>query len=450
MMSTCDSADMMCRRVDLASRLQCRRRQKSPTNRGAQSAPDRSKWSKMTGNASSVVVVSQHYPPDRSGNASRIRDTSVHLRDEGWDVTVLAPPPAFPHGQFDRTWQRKSTRSDDGVTVTRLWAWQPTTEDPGFLSRLAYYVLFPLHALMWLLFNHRRYDAVVTSSPPIFTGIAALPIARLRGVPWIVDVRDLWIDASVGLGFISEGGLPERLSRRLQAMILRTADRITVTTTVLGERLVDQYGVNDATIVHLPNGVDTTEYESTSADPGRTIVYTGNVGHAQDLESCIRAMSVLDSPDVTLRIVGDGDKTDDLKRLVDAHGLGDRVEFTGLVPRGDVPDLLNDAVIGIAPLKRIPTLEYAVPTKAYEYMSCELPVVATGVGEIESLIDESGGGLFVENDAERLAAAFDALLEDERRRESLGANGREHMVERYDRGVVANRLGRLLTEVIES
>ncbi len=406
----------------------------------------------MTGNSSRVVVVSQHYPPDRSGNASRVRDTAVQLRNEGWDVTVLAPPPAFPHGQFSRTWRRRSTRTDDGVTVTRLWAWQPTTEDPGFFSRLAYYVLFPLHAFLWLLVNHRRYDAVVTSSPPIFTGIAALPIARLRGVPWIVDVRDLWIDASIGLGFISEGGLPERLSRRLQATILRTADRITVTTTVLGDRLADQYGVRDSKIVHLPNGVDTAEYEPEDADPDSdpTIVYTGNVGHAQDLEACVRAMSAVDSSDATLLIVGDGDKADELKRLVEDDGLGDRVKFTGLVPRADIPGILNDAMIGVAPLKRMETLEYAVPTKAYEYMSCELPVVATGVGEIESLIDESGGGVFVENDPEALAEVFDTLLEDEELRGSLGANGREHMIERYDRGVVASRLGRLLSEVIES
>jgi len=403
----------------------------------------------MSDATSHVVVVSQHYPPDRSGNASRICDTCTHLNQEGWDVTVLAPPPTFPHGQFSRTWTRQTTQRTNGVTLHRLWAWQPTKNDPSFLSRMAYYLLFPLHALLWLLFNYREYDVVVTSSPPIFTGIAGLPIGLLTGKPWIVDIRDLWIDAAVGLEFISDGGAIERVSRWYEQLMLRTADRITVTTTVLGERLVDRYGIDEGIVRHVPNGVDTDEYRPTNVDPDPTIVYTGNVGHAQDLDACIRAMSSVESSNAILRIVGDGDTRDRLEELVAEHGLEDRVEFTGLVPRETIPDVLNAAMIGVAPLKHEETLEYAVPTKAYEYMSCEVPVVATGAGEIDTLIEESGGGLFVDNDAERLAEAFESLLTDAALRESLGENGREHMIENYDRGVVARRLSAILDEVLD-
>lgn len=404
----------------------------------------------MTEEPLRVVVVSQHYPPDRSGNASRIRDTCSHLADEEeWEVTVLAPPPSFPHGRFERSWRRRSTDVVDGVTVHRLWAWQPTGEDPSFLSRLAYYLLFPLHALCWLLFHHRRYDVLVTSSPPIFTGIPGLVVGALGGKPWVVDVRDLWIDAAVGLGFVSEGGLMERASRGYERIVLRLADRVTVTTNVLGERLVERYGVDDGRIRHLPNGVDTDEYQSTNGDRAPTIVYTGNVGHAQDLESCIRAMEEVRATDATLKIVGDGDVRERLERLVDERGLGDRVEFVGLIPREEVPAVLNDATIGVAPLKPDPTLAYAVPTKAYEYMSCELPVVATGTGEIRTLLEESNGGVLVENDPERIASTFDDLLEDSVKRETLGRNGREHVVERYDRRAVARRLDGILQEVVD-
>ncbi|WP_144920671.1 glycosyltransferase family 4 protein [Halorubrum salsamenti] len=401
----------------------------------------------MADDSPRVVVVSQHYPPDRSGNASRVGDTCVHLAEGDWDVTVVAPPPAFPHGQFSRTWKRKTSRTVDGVTAHRLWAWQPATEDPGFLARMAYYVLFPLHALLWLLFNHREYDAIVTSSPPIFTGLAGLPFGLLTDTPWIVDVRDLWIDAAVGLGFIDEGSVVERASRWYEGIVLRTADRVTVTTTVLGEDLVDRYGVDERSVRHLPNGVDTETFRPDGANREPTIVYAGNVGHAQDLAACIRAMSSVSSPGALLRIVGGGDTRDRLERLVAEEEVGDRVEFTGLVPRETIPEVLDGAMIGVAPLKRDDTLEYAVPTKAYEYMACELPVVATGIGEVETLIDESGGGLFVDNDPERLAVAFDDLLSDAERRDALGDSGRAHMVERYDRGAVARELGRILDEV---
>ncbi len=359
-------------------------------------------------------------------------------------MTVLAPPPAFPHGQFERSWTRKRTRKQDGVTIHNLWAWQPTTEDPGFISRMAYYVFFPLHALLWLLVHYRDVDAIITSSPPIFTGIAGIPFGLLGRTPWIVDVRDLWIDASVGLGFIAEGGLAERLSRRYERWVLSMADRITVTTSMLGDRLADRYLLDRDKIVHLPNGVDTEEFKPTDSEPEPTIVYTGNVGHAQDLESCIQAMSRLEHPNATLKIVGDGDVKGELEALARKEGLNRAVEFSGLVPRKKVPKILNEAMIGVAPLKSDDSLEYAVPTKAYEYMAFGLPVVATGVGEIKSLMDESDGGYHLENDPEKMANVFQTLLSDWELRTEMGKRGREHISNKYDRSMIAKKLNKLL------
>ncbi len=395
----------------------------------------------------SVAIVSQHFPPDKSGNASRVHDTARHLVDEGWDVNIVSPPPAFPHGQFEPTWKRQQSHEIDGITVHRLWAWQPFDEDPNFLSRMAYYLLFPLHTLFWMLFYHRKFDVIITSSPPIFTGIVGLPFALLGNTTWLVDVRDLWIDASVGLGFIKSGGIGERMARRYEQLVLRKADRVTVTTVVLGDRLIELYGLDETKITHLPNGVDTDRFKPSETDSDPIITYTGNVGHAQDLESCIRAIGKLDRNDVSLKIVGDGDVKSDLEQIVREEDLNGVVEFTGLVPREEIPEILDNAMIGIAPLKSTDMLEYAVPTKAYEYMSFELPVVATGIGELQSLIDQSGGGYLVDNDPDAIAETFELLLESEETRTEIGKSGRKHMIEHYDRGVVANQLGTTLEEV---
>lgn len=395
-----------------------------------------------------MVVVSQHFPPDNSGNASRVKDTAVHLTDEGWDVTVLAPPPAFPHGQFERTWDRQTTQELDGVTSHRLWAWQPTSEDPSFVSRMAYYLLFPLHAFLWLLFNYQEYDVVITSSPPIFTGFAVLPLGLFTGKPWVVDVRDLWIDASVGLGFIAEGGLFERLSRTYQGFVLRLADQVTVTTEELGDRLTEQYGVSADKLLHIPNGVDSDRFMPSEQEAGARLVYTGNVGHAQDLEACIRALNHLNGTTAEMKIVGDGDIRPALEKLADDLNLEDQVEFTGLVPREEIPEIVDHAAIGLAPLKDDATLEYAVPTKAYEYMASGTPVVATGIGEIEHLLEDAEAGYVVDNDAEALAAVFEELLSDVSLREELGQNGRSHIMSNYDRGEIARNLSDSLSRLV--
>jgi len=416
----------------------------------------------MSDDRGHVVFISQMYPPEKGGNASRIHDTAKNLQDHGWSVTVVAPPPSYPPGEFDPTWRRTDTEVIDGVCVHRLWTWQPRTENPGMARRLPYYLLFGIHVMWWLLWNARRHDVVVTSTPPISTGAPGF-VASLLGVPWIVDVRDLWIDASISLGYLRAGSRIERISRWFQRTVLETADRISVTTPATAATIGDTYGesLESKTLV-FPNGVDTTRFRPAPESDGGTavldttataavsepaaaaerpkIVYTGNLGAAQDLESCIRAMAHISTDAALLRLVGGGDLESRLRALTAELGLEDRVEFVGTVDRAEIPHILATATIGIAPLADTEELAYAMPTKVYEYLACGLPTVTTGRGELKQFIRTSGGGMHVDNDPAAIAEAFDALLADEDRRERMGKAGRQHVVERYDRSAIAGQL----------
>ena len=83
-----------------------------------------------------LLIVSQHFPPERSGNASRISDLSRFLGQDGFDVVVAAPFPCFPFGAFTKTNRLSATRREGDVTVVSLWAWQPGSPDPSFLERI--------------------------------------------------------------------------------------------------------------------------------------------------------------------------------------------------------------------------------------------------------------------------------------------------------------------------
>lgn len=407
----------------------------------------------MSDNTRHVVFVSQRYPPEQGGNASRIRDTATNLREEGWDVTVLSPIRTYPFGEFERSRSWHTTEADEGITIHRFWTWQPHTTDPSLVHRLAYFLIFALHALWWLLWNIRRYDVVVTSSPPITTELPGIVVSML-GKPWVTDIRDLWIDAAVSLGHIETGGIPERAARRFQGFALRTADRITVTTDATTRELEATYGPGLASkTVLIPNGVDVDVFHpfdtGRESDSPPVIIYTGNIGSAQNLHACVRAMARLSNENAVLRLVGSGDVVPELKDLVEQLSISDRVEFTGLVPREMVPELLNEATIGIAPLKDTDALKYAMPTKVYEYMACALPTIVTGGDHIEWFVNESGGGAHVENDPDRIAEALDSLLDDPRYRGKLAENGYEHVVEKYTREGIARRLSSELSFLVD-
>ncbi|KAA9395884.1 glycosyltransferase WbuB [Haloarcula sp. CBA1130] len=397
------------------------------------------------------VIVSQRYPPEKGGNASRIHDTAVNL-DDDIDVTVLAPSPCYPPGNFERTWKRRRTEHDGGVVVHRLWTWQPKKENPSLLRRLPYYLLFAIHAAFWLVVNFRRYDVVMTSTPPITTGLPGL-VAVAIGKPWVIDVRDLWIENSIALGYISGDSLLVKAGRAFQSVALHTADRITVTTETLGDAVADTYGSELRNRVRvIPNGVDTDRFtpKAGADDEGDRIVYTGNIGSAQALEPCIRAMQHVSSDNAELRLVGDGDEVSRLETVTDRLGLEDSVKFVGLVDRERVPEILNDATVGLAPIKDSAELDYAMPTKLYEYLACSLPVVVTGRGEIKRFVTDTTAGRHTEPDPERIAAAIDTLLENPDQRTTMGQDGHQLVVDEYDRQAIAARLGEELREVTAS
>ncbi|MFW5637790.1 MAG: glycosyltransferase family 4 protein [Methanoculleus sp.] len=387
-----------------------------------------------------VCIISQHFPPERSGNASRIYDTAVHLARLGIDVTVLAPHPTFPTGSFPRTWRRIRGETVDGVTVVRLWTWQPTSGDPGFVSRMAYYLFFPLHALLWLCSPQNRFDVIITSAPPLFTGIPGYVLRRTSNVKWILDIRDLWIDASVSLGFIREGSVYEKMSRKFEAMCLSRADLVGVTTEEIARRITARYRV-PAPIELMPNGVNTEVFRPTNTGKKQRIIYAGNVGHAQDLAKVALAVKSMNGTrNVELLIVGDGDTRECLERLVEVEDLTGSVTFTGILSRDEIPRLLSESLVGVAPLKQLKTLEYAAPTKAYEYMACGIPFIGCGNGEIANLANDSGAGVIADNTPEAIAAAISSLLDDPDRMEEMGRRGREYVAEHYDRRTVALRL----------
>ncbi|WP_243669654.1 glycosyltransferase [Methanoculleus chikugoensis] len=126
-----------------------------------------------------------------------------------------------------------------------------------------------------------------------------------------------------------------------------------------------------------------------------------------------------------------------------AESLTDSVIFTGILPREEIPRLLSESLVGgVAPLKRLVNLEYAAPTKAYEYMACGIPFVGCGNGEIAHLAKESGaGGVIAENTPEAIAATLSKLLDDPEKMEEMGRRGgREYVAKHYDRRSVALKL----------
>ncbi len=391
---------------------------------------------------SKLLIITNNFPPEKSGNASRIYDLAKNLIKLDSEVTVICPHPTIPIGNFERRGKRKTEEEIDGIAVNKIWTWQPRDKDPSFLSRMAYYLLFPLHSLIYVLKFRDEYDVILTTSPPLFVHLPGLFAKKLLDKRWVLDIRDLWIDASAGLGFVKDDSLLKKLSEIFERTCLNLSDLVSITTLKMEEKLGSKYRLKeDADFLFLPNGVDMETFFPRDVKKQDQIIYAGLLGHAQDMVSPILAMEKIgDEYGFVLKIIGDGDKKEELERLVGSRGLEDFVKFEGLVPREKIPEYLSRSKIGIAPIKGIESLDYAVPSKIFEYMACELPYISSGLGEVERLTEGSGAGLVAKNDPGSFVEKLTYLLEDEKRFREMGRKGRKFVQNNFDRKKIAMRL----------
>lgn len=351
-----------------------------------------------------LIIFSQAFPPEKGGNASRMGDLCKYLIKFGVRVIVVSAVETYPFGEFPRIF--KLIKKDR--YIIRLFTYQPK-KDPSSIERALYYTIFPVLASAWLIFNRKTSDVVLITSPPPQMYLIAL-ISKLMGKKVIIDVRDLFLDVSVNLGFIKQGSLVDMIFRFLESKALQKADVITVVTTRIRRQLIEKYRINPTKCYVVPNGVDLETFKCDKLKRKLQMVYAGYLGHAQDFDVFLKGYALLkENERVPLILAGGGETLEDVLKNAEKLGIAKWIKYVGVLSRKEVVKLLCSSSIGVAPIKADESLKYAIPSKIYEYLACGLPFIGIGIGEIERIAKESKAGC-VGKTPEEVAECIKKLL----------------------------------------
>lgn len=383
-----------------------------------------------------VFVVTNTFPPEVWGGATHTYEVAYYLHKLGVNVEVLAPYPKYPYGEFKRQWRPVHREIINEVRVTRLLSPQPHSPNPSFIARFLEYTGFPLHAAIRLSFSlvFKKKDNVIifTSQPPDTVIVTGYLLKRVLGIKWVIDVRDLWQENAAALGLTSRKSVFFRLLSAVKKRAYQRVDLIAYTAETIKNRLQRDYNINGKLIFN-PNGLDPDIFYPRDVKRGKNLVYLGNVGHAYELETVIKAFHYIDDPEVNLLIRGGGDRKPELQQFVNEHNLNGRVKFLPKLSREKLQRLLSSCLMGICPLKSVESLRSVIPIKVLEYMGAGIPFIACGQGEIETLAEESGAGIIVENDPTAFAQAINKLVGNHKLREEMGGEGREYVVRKFNK-----------------
>jgi len=403
-----------------------------------------------------ILYITQYFLPETCAPSNRAYATIKHLSDSGHHVTVLTEMPNHPRGIIFKPYRKKIFIHEnmDGFDVLRTWIY--TSSKKNFITRILFYISFMIFGLLTALLTWRDYDLVFVSSPPLFVGGIGITIKKLfPKIKFIFEVRDLWPDVAVEMGELNNPKFI-KLSTKLAKECYILADSVIPVTYYFRDE-INKKGVNINKLNVVRNGTDinnwsrvqdTTDLEMKyNPDNKFVVMYAGNLGLAQGVETILQAANILkDTKDIQFLIIGDGPEREKL------HSIHKELHLTNVVfieeqPREEIARFLSIADCGIVPLIKSNVFKGTIPSKLFDYLACEVPVLIGVDGEARAILEESEAGYFYEPEEHNDLTEKIMLLKNREDLSQMGKIGRRFVEKYYDRKVLAAKIETIISNL---
>lgn len=385
-----------------------------------------------------VLLVTQYFYPENF----KSNDIASELIKRGYDVTVLTGLPNYPEGKIYDNYGffKKNKENYFGAKVKRAWL-IPRGKGSGvrlFLNYFSWAFFASLYAV-YLGFKE-KYDVIIVHEPsPITQGFPAIVVKKIQKIPILFWVLDLWPESLKSAGGIKNKHVLGFFSRIVK-YIYKKSDKILISSRSF-KNSINERGIEDNKIIYFPNWAEdiiskgNTTYPIPTLPEGFKLIFAGNIGSAQDIETVMETALILkNNSQIKFIIIGDGRKKNNIENFVKSNKLENTVHLLGRYPIESMKSFFNQADGLLVTLKDELIFNLTVPAKLQAYMSAGKPILGMLNGEGASVIKQAGCGLV--SDAGIAEKYADTILQfykmDESRRKEMGINGYNYYVENFD------------------
>jgi colanic acid biosynthesis glycosyl transferase WcaI len=383
-----------------------------------------------------LIVLCPHFEPDMAPTGVVMTRIVHELAARGHELHVVTSLPWYRKHQVETRWAGALWRVEktNWGSISRVQPFAGQTKS-NLLRRAIGFILFSYFVGLRALFAGRfwrRVDGVLAMSPPLTLGLIGWHTKLFRGGKLVFNIQDVFPDAAVETGAISNqrviaaASWLERVSyQRSDSVVLLSDDLANNVQRKLDQKFHKRIKV-------IPNFVDTqaivpmsrlTNYRrELGIDESLVVMYAGNVGFSQSLELMVEAARVL--PNVVFVINGEGAARKSLEAK--AHALNN-VKFGDYQDASRLSEVLATGDLHVVPLRR-GLGSVSVPSKTYSILAAGRPICAAidSNTEVPRILAAANAGVCVEPDnQEAFISALTAMISDRKSLEEMGASGRK-------------------------
>jgi colanic acid biosynthesis glycosyl transferase WcaI len=404
-----------------------------------------------------ILLVTQYFWPEEF----RINELAAIMAARGHQITVLTGIPNYPSGKFFSGYgfHRKRAENYFGMKVIRV-PLCPRGKGGGIRLALNYFSFAFFASILGPFKCRDPYDVIFVYEPsPITVGLPAIVMKKIKSVPIVFWVQDLWPESLSATGALKSQYIL-KMVEHLVRFIYSRCDLILVQSRVF-INTISSMGIEQSKIKYFPNSAEEIFCQADGVaklsqdikfPEGFCIMFAGNIGVAQDFETILTAAALIKNhADIHWVIVGDGRMFYWVQEQVKLRQLSQTVHLLGRHPVEAMPSFFSRADVMLVTLRKEPIFALTVPAKVQAYMASARPIIAALDGEGARTIEDARAGIVCPSENAGMLA--EVILEvyhmDKDQRAKMAMNGRKYFEENFEPNKLIDDLERRLTELTE-
>ena len=408
-----------------------------------------------------ILFFSLYFPPEGNAPASRVHEISREWAKNGHSVTVITSHPNYPNGIIYDGYRNVLYKREtvDGIKVIRVWTF--IAANKGVLLRIVNYLSYMITAVFAACFV-KKPDIIIATSPQFFCGWAGVIISKLRKLPFILEIRDIWPDGITVHGVLTNKYISSFLEF-LERKMYSAATCIVTVGKGYKHVLVTNKGLAAEDIFVLTNGADLDTYfprprneqlkHRLALKSAFVCAYIGNIAMAQGLSIVNRAAKLLyhnNHRDITFLLVGDGVMRENIEKEAKEKKLNN-VVFVGRQKKELIPQFYSIADACLVHLKKAELYKTTLPSKIFEICAMGKPVILGVEGDAADIIKAANAGICIQPENEvQLVEAVKELADNRSLAKQYGQSGRNYIIEHFDRKKLARDYLALIQKIHQS